>query len=73
MSIHTNPDATAWVKFFREMNPDCNVPDDVMIGWFTNAMMAMHDYLLNVGPHNGDHAQLLLDQETIAAAEGDKS
>jgi len=45
MSIHTNPDAMAWVKFFRECNPDCNVPDDLMLTWFSNAMMAMHDHL----------------------------
>lgn len=45
MSIHTNPDAMAWVKFFRGLNPDCNVSDDVMHGWFANAMMAMHDHL----------------------------
>lgn len=45
MSIHTNPDAMAWTKFFREQNPDCNVPDDVMLGWFANAMMAMRDHL----------------------------
>lgn len=45
MSIHTNPDAMAWTKFFREMNPDCNVDDDVMLGWFSNAMMAMHDHM----------------------------
>jgi hypothetical protein len=45
MSIHTNPDAQAWVKFFRECNPDCNVPDDLMYTWFANAMMAMHDHL----------------------------
>lgn len=49
MSIHTNPDARAWVKFFRESNPDCNVPDDVMFGWFVNAMMAMHDHI-KAGP-----------------------
>lgn len=46
LSIHTNPDAMAWTKFFRETNPDCNVPDDVMFGWFANAMMAMHDHLM---------------------------
>lgn len=45
MSIHTNPDAMAWVKFFRDCNPDCNVHDDVMLGWFANAMMAMHDHI----------------------------
>ena len=46
LSIHTNPDAKDWVKFFRECNPDCNVPDDLMLTWFSNAMMAMHDYLV---------------------------
>ncbi len=45
MSIHRNPDAAAWVKFFRECNPDCNVPDDLMQTWFANAMMAMHDHV----------------------------
>ena len=45
LSIHTNPDAHAWAKFFRECNPDCNVPDDLMASWFANAMMAMHDHL----------------------------
>jgi hypothetical protein len=50
MSIHTNPRADAWVAFFRQCNPDCNVPDDVMLGWFANAMMAMHDHLTGAGP-----------------------
>ena len=45
MSIHTNPDAMAWTRFFMECNPGSNVPEDVMFGWFANAMMAMHDYL----------------------------
>jgi hypothetical protein len=49
LSIHMNPDAMAWSKFFRECNPDCNVPDDLMLGWFANAMMAMHDHILG-GP-----------------------
>lgn len=44
-SIHTNPDAQAWAQFFREKNPDCNVSDDIMFGWFANAMMAMHDHI----------------------------
>lgn len=45
MSIHTNPDAAVWAKFFMERNPNCGIPEDVMIGWFANAMMAMHDHL----------------------------
>ena len=63
MNIHTNPDAREWVKFFRETNPDCNVSDDIMIGWFANAMMAMHDHLVLKGnPINGDNAQYLIDK-----------
>lgn len=62
MSIHTNPDAQAWTKFFRECNPDCNVADDVMLGWFANSMMAMHDQLQGNPIHNGDHAEYLINQ-----------
>jgi phage tail protein X len=50
MSIHTNPDARAWAKLFMETyakNPGI-VEEATMIGWFANAMMAMHDHLL---PH----------------------
>lgn len=61
MSIHTNPDAMAWTKFFRECNPDCNVADDVMLGWFSNAMMAMHDHLKGNPIHNADHAQAFME------------
>jgi hypothetical protein len=43
MSIHSNSSALAWTKFFREHNPECNLDDDVMLGWFANAMMAMHN------------------------------
>jgi hypothetical protein len=43
MSIHTNPDAQVWAKFFMECNPDSNIPEDLMVTWFANAMMAMHD------------------------------
>ncbi len=45
MSIHTNPDARAWAKFFIESNPNCNIPEDFMVTWFANAMMAMHDHM----------------------------
>lgn len=45
MSIHTNPNAMAWAKFFVETNPDVGLDEGVMVGWFANAMMAMHDHL----------------------------
>lgn len=43
LSIHQNPDAAAWAKMFKQYYPD--IPEDVMVGWFANAMMAMHDHL----------------------------
>lgn len=54
MSIHTNPDAMAWAKFFVETTKD--VPqkelqdEGYMVGWFANAMMAMHDHIKGTGP-----------------------
>jgi len=69
MSIHTNPDARAWAKFFCEKYKvwsDDGVEidsEELMIAWFANAMMAMHDHLMLKGaPINGDHAQYLLEQ-----------
>ena len=55
MSIHSNPDARAWAKFFcrtfivqhRDGYLTRPVDDDVelMTTWFANAMMAMHDHM----------------------------
>jgi hypothetical protein len=44
MTIHDNPDALAWTRFFMETHPSCNVDDQTMFGWFANAMMAMLDH-----------------------------
>jgi hypothetical protein len=66
MSIHQNPDARAWARFFMETkakNPSIVDSEECMIGWFANAMMAMYDHMMGGGPLNGDHAQYLLDQE----------
>ena len=53
MTIHTNPDATAWAKFYVETREKFEAEgregrfdsEENMIGWFANAMMAMHDYV----------------------------
>jgi hypothetical protein len=50
MSIHTNPDAVVWAKFYSERRAASKDPanfdsEENMVGWFANAMMAMHDYL----------------------------
>lgn len=53
MSIHNNPDASAWAKFYVDTkhefslaNPGAEFDtEENMIGWFANAMMAMHDHV----------------------------
>jgi hypothetical protein len=53
MSIHTNPSAEAWAKFYTETrhewyrkHPDGQFDtEENMLGWFANAMMAMHDHI----------------------------
>ena len=54
MSIHTNPDAMAWAKFFVEhtknMDRDAFRDEGYMVGWFANAMMAMHDHMTGFKP-----------------------
>ena len=45
-SIHNNPDAQAWAKFFIETTKDIDREvfsvEGYMTAWFSNAMMAMH-------------------------------
>lgn len=52
MSIHNNPDAMAWAKFFvertKDMNRDSFRDEEYMVGWFANAMMAMHDHVKGI-------------------------
>ena len=51
-NIHHNPDAMAWAKFFVETTKDMGrevfCDEGYMVGWFANAMMAMHD---SMKPH----------------------
>lgn len=68
MSIHTNPDAVAWARFYtetRNASPDPASFDDEanMVGWFANAMMAMHDHL------TGQEITVLDDGSAFFAAE----
>jgi hypothetical protein len=64
LSIHTNPDAREWARFFCKTvqeNPSITLDEEYMIGWFANSMMAMHDHLMYKGaPINGDHAEFML-------------
>jgi hypothetical protein len=48
-SIHSNPDAMAWAKFFMETKKLNNwtteqIDEGLMLAWFASAMMAMYDY-----------------------------
>lgn len=44
-NIHRNPDAAAWADLFVATFPGLADKHDLMLGWFANAMMAMHDFL----------------------------
>jgi hypothetical protein len=66
MNIHRDPDAMAWTNFFlettKDMDPSALRDPGYMVGWFANAMMAMHDHLIyGKAPLNGDHAQAMID------------
>jgi len=49
-SIHSNPDAQVWAAYFmfyKYLNDwkTEDIDEALMLGWFANAMMAMHDHL----------------------------
>lgn len=44
-AIHHNPDAKAWADLFVQTFPAQADQHELMLGWFANAMMAMHDHL----------------------------
>ena len=64
MSIHRNPDAQVWAKFFGEKfkvvtldGTDVEDSEGLMIAWFANAMMAMYDFTQGTQYLNGDHME----------------
>lgn len=60
LSIHQNPDARAWAKFFMETknkNPNYVIDEEIMIAWFANAMMAMHDHLMSKNEWNKENKE----------------
>lgn len=68
LSIHTNPSAVAWAKFYTETkanspNPDNFDDEESMVGWFANAMMAMHDHIF------GNQVTVLPDGSAFFVAE----
>jgi hypothetical protein len=87
-SIHHNPDAQVWAKFFiettKDMDREAFNDEGYMIGWFANAMMAMHDHLytkdierlrealkdINENMRQAD--RYFLKESTMAALKGDE-
>ena len=48
MKIHSNSDAQAWATFFIQTKEKASwqiedIDESLMVAWFANAMMAMHD------------------------------
>jgi len=75
LSIHTNPNAKDWAKFFMDSvnKNSLEIDEELMAAWFANAMMAVHDYLILKGmPLNGDHAAYLIDKITFIEATGEQ-
>ena len=67
LTIHSNPDAQAWAKYFIHKKEEKNwriedIDEPLMLAWFANAMMAMHDHLGSqrtwVGLTDGEYAEL---------------
>ena len=61
MSIHSSADASDWAKFYKKTFPDAD--ESLMLGWFANAMMAMHDNLHReqIEPLEAENAKLKKD------------
>ncbi len=81
MSIHTNPSAEAWARFYVESrikweaaHPEAFLQrfddEDNMLGWFANAMMAMHDHLTGQGVTVLPDGSALFVAEVTSPAEG---
>ena len=60
IDLHGTIDARDWAREFVRINGG---DEQLMIGWFANAIMAGYDY--RRGPLNGDHAQFLLDKQAL--------
>lgn len=42
-ALSHEPDASKWAAAYKKTFPDAD--EELMLAWFANAMMAMHDYL----------------------------
>ena len=69
-NIHHNPDAAAWADLFVATFPGLADKHDLMLGWFANAMMAMHDFLKAEQPDAVAVPRELLDRAARSCANG---
>ena len=71
IGILSNPDHTAWARFFKKTFPDCGVDEDTMAAWFANAMMAKHDSMVQTNLTDDERAEALNVQiDRVLAPEG---
>ena len=64
-SIHSNPDAKAWADLFVDTFPGLADKRDLMLGWFANAMMAMHDSIKQKQAPPADELQRLRGENAV--------
>lgn len=70
-SIHTNPDAKSWADLFAATFPGLADKHELMITWFANAMMAMHDYLKAQQPQSAEAVAYVLTRDGEVCYEAD--
>lgn len=70
-SIHTNPDAKAWADLFVATFPGLADKHELMIAWFANAMMAMHDHLKAQQPQSAEAVAYVLTRDGEVCYEAD--
>jgi YHS domain-containing protein len=57
--LHSCPDGKVWADYYCAINPSAD--NGTMIGWFCNAMMAMHDHLYQTGKIRSQQATVDVD------------
>lgn len=56
-------DADKWAEAFCQLNPDVNVDQHLLFGWFANAIEHSYDHRLGL-VHNGDHMDYLRSRQS---------
>lgn len=61
-------DGLKWSEAFCQLNPDANVDESTMLGWFCNAIMHILDTERGT-IINGEHAENLLERANLTTPE----